>query len=102
MTDLPTRMREAAETLIEANYRYTGCSEAQQRQMEEDKWNAVKLRHWADQWQAEDADREALIDRLMDDKRFAVDAGRRFADSKFTLHSNTIREILADYDIKKK
>jgi len=97
MKTLPERMREAAATIEEANVRHGSTAWPA--------WAPDSLRHYADCWEREDvevSDREALIDRLMDDKRFVVDAGRRFADSKFTLHSNTIREILADYDIKKK
>lgn len=65
MSTLPERMRQAADTLIEANYRFTGCSEAEARQMAEDKWSAVKLRHWADQWEGQDR-RQAAIDRAVE------------------------------------
>lgn len=55
---LPDRMREAADTLRETNRRMgTKLYANPERAESEHKWNAVKLEHWADRFEAEDAAR---------------------------------------------
>lgn len=68
MTDsLPQRMREAAKVLREASHRHGTGHVDDERGANEMKWNAVKLGHWADRWEAEDnaaAEREAMVEEL--------------------------------------
>lgn len=51
---LPVRMRAASKVLVDAAYRFTGCSNAEDRQMRRNNWNADQLDYWAGRWECED------------------------------------------------
>lgn len=52
---LPDRMRIASDILIDAAYRFTGCSTDLADQMTREVFSAKQLGYWADIWEAEDA-----------------------------------------------
>lgn len=93
MTDLPTRMREAAETLRLANERIG----------REANWSVDAVRCQAKKWAAEDADVETLAEQLLGEFRSAANIMAVWhGGPPAIVKPDNIRRILAGYDIKKR
>lgn len=103
MTDLPTRMRQAAETLEEASARYELTEHTFPKGADVRTWNASGLRSFADKWAAKDADLDDMVKRLIIEMGRSVTFFDLPCGGPYTkVNHEGIRRILADYDIKKR